>query len=167
MYLDPNVNDPAFTAERRSALKAPRPEPLLLVPRLANVEAFGAQLQRQLVVCRRTGQRSAVMMVALESRAGGERRAAVLAAAGARLRSRVRATDLVVQIGDDFGVFLQGDVARHASMIRERLRTALQADYGLHDALLQARPRFGLAIHAGTPISGVDLVIAAAMDVEP
>ncbi len=167
MYIAPRLDDyQPFPAKARTAFKAKRPAQMFPIPRLESLEEFGSQLRRQIILCVSTGERSVVMVVAADTPSAGNRRAELLTTFGARLRSRVRATDLVVRIGDEFGVFLQGDAAPHALMIRERLRVTLQGGYNFDEATLQARPRFGVASHPGTVISGVDLVMGAAAGME-
>jgi hypothetical protein len=167
MYIAPRLDDyPPFSAKVRTAFKPKRPAQMFPIPRLESLEEFGSQLRRQIVLCVSTGERSVVMIVAADTQATGPHRAELLSTFGSRLRSRVRTTDLVVRIGDDFGVFLQGDAAPHALMIRERLRLTLQGGYGFDDTSVQARPRFGVASHPGTVISGVQLVMGAVAGME-
>ncbi|MBV8380851.1 MAG: hypothetical protein JO369_08845 [Paucibacter sp.] len=128
------------------------------MPQLGSLREFGTLIRKQLVHCSHAGALPVVLLVAVDTLAAPPVRADQLAAVGMRLRSRVRATDLVVQIGDRFGVFLQGDAGRHAPSIRERLRLALLDDFTLAGSYSHIRPRFGMAIHPGTPISGIELV---------
>lgn len=166
MYTAPRFDDHAFSTTTRAAFKAKRPAQMFPIPRLDSLQEFGSQLRRQIVLCVSTGERSVVMMVGVDTPTTGAKRNELLAAVGARLRSRVRATDLVVRIGDEFGIFLQGDAAPHSLMIRERLRVTVQGGYALDEAILLVRPRFGAASHPGTVISGVELVLGAVGSME-
>ncbi len=159
MYIAPRFDDPFFTTEKRTShLAKKRPAQEVLVPQLESFEAFGAQLRRHLI----TSERAVVMIVAAGTEASGEPRIELLSAFGSRLRSRVRSTDLVVRVGDEFAVFLHGDAAPHATMIRERLRMTLAGEYGFGEAMtMTARPRFGVMAHPGRAISGVELVQGA------
>ena len=159
MYIDPRFDDPHFGIEKRASyLAKKRPAQEAPIPRLESFEAFGAQLRRHLAA----SERPVVMAVGVDTQATGAARVELLTAFGSRLRSRVRTTDLVVRVGDQFGVFLLGDAAPHAAMIRERLRVTLQGDYGFGPAkLMVAQPRFGVMAHPGKAISGVELVLGA------
>ena len=124
-------------------------------------------IRKQLVHSGQTGARPLVLLVGVDTAGGQPARGDPLAAVAMRLRSRVRGTDLVVQIGDRFGVFLLGDAGRHATAIRERLRLALQDELALDDgSYAQIRPRFGMAAHPGSPVSGAELVEAAERGLE-
>jgi hypothetical protein len=166
MYLNERLEDRPLGSKIRTPSRAPRSSEYQPVVQLASIEAFGAQIQRRVANCGSAGRRPAVMLLAAGEPGGGVTRGEFLAALGARLCSRLRSTDMVVQIGEQFGLYLQGDVAAHAIAIRERLKLALQQDFGFGDVTVQIRPRFGLAIHPGVPISGIDLVIAAASALE-
>ncbi|WP_077035902.1 GGDEF domain-containing protein [Pelomonas sp. KK5] len=166
MYLNHRLEDPPAETRTRQLPNLRRAtdfQPLLQLPSL---EAFGTQIHRKLVNSRSAGRRPAVMLLAVDMPESGVARGELLAAVGARMRSRVRATDLVAQIGECFAVYLDGDVAAHAASIRERLKLALQEEFGFGELSLRIRPRFGLVVHPGTPVSGVDLVNVAAQAFE-
>jgi len=157
MYRDDYLGERIAEASSRTR----RALPDRTATRLASWSEFGAKIQRTLIHCSRTGVRPAVLMVDVEALVDRHARPEQLDSVGMRLRSRVRATDLVVRIGDRFGVFLQGDVGRHAMSIRERLRRALSEDINMTGTSAQIRPRFGLAVHPGLPISAVELILEA------
>jgi len=162
MYIAPRFDDPFFTPTEISAFQpAKRPVLGAPIPRLESFEAFGAQLRRQVAACVGTSERPVVMIVSVNTEASGSRRSELLAAVGSRLRSRVRATDLVVRVGEEFGLFLNGDAAPHAAMICERLRVTLLGGYGFGKGTLMVQPRFGVAAHPGKAISGAELVLEA------
>lgn len=169
MYLNQRLDDqPVETRIRTDLSKTPRSrqqfQPVL---QLQSIEAFGVHIHRRIISCHSAGKRPAVMLLAAEAlTAGGVARSELLAALGARVRSRVRSTDLVVQIADSFGVYLDGDVASHTEAIHERLKLALLEEFGFGDVSLRIHPRFGVATHPGTAVSGVELVGAAALGIE-
>ncbi len=166
MYLNHRLEDQPVETRPRDLPKQRRSTDLQSLLQLQSVEAFGAQIHRRLVNCRSAGKRPAVLLLAVEVLDDGVADEELLAALGARLRSRVRSTDVVAQFGDRFGVYLDGEVAAHAGAIRERLKLALVEEFGFGDVSLRIRPRFALAIHPGAPISGVDLVGTAAQAFE-
>lgn len=167
MYLNQRLDDQPVEIRIRELSKPPRSRQFQPVLQLQSIEAFGVQIHRRIVSCHSAGKRPAVMLLAADAlTAGGVSRSELLAALGARVRSRVRSTDMVAQIGDRFGVYLEGDVASHTDAIHERLKMALLEEFGFGDVSLRIRPRFALATHPGTPISGIELVSAAARGIE-
>lgn len=167
MYLNQRLDDQPVESRIRELSKARRPRDSQPVLQLESIKAFGVQIHRRIINCHSCGKRPAVLLLAAEAlTAGGVSRHELLAAVGARVRSRVRGTDLVVQIGDRFGVYLDGDVASHTDAIHERLKLALGEDFGFGDVSLRIHPRFGVATHPGTAVSGVELVGAAALGIE-
>ena len=164
MYIAPRFDAPPFITENSASQPVKRPAPMVPIPRLESFEAFGAQLRRQVAACVAARERSVVMVVAANTEASGVRRSELLAAVGLRLRGSVRATDLVVRVGDEFGVFLYGDAAPHAARIRERLRVTLRGGYGFDEAMLMVQPRFGMMAHPGNAISGAAWVLGAVLE---
>jgi len=168
MYLNQRLDDQPAAIRIPSDLSKPsRSRESQPVLQLQSLEAFGVQIHRRIVSCHSAGKRPAVMLLTAEAlTAGGVSRNELLAALGARVRSRVRSTDMVVQIDDRFGIYLDGDVASHTEAIHERLKLALLEEFGFGDVSLRIHPRFGVATHPGTAVSGVELVGAAARGIE-
>jgi GGDEF domain-containing protein len=151
------------------ARRPPRPAP----QRLADLSQFAALLNRQLGQCRRQGICAAVLLLTAElPGADGPRplsaatREALLEALGARLASRVRGSDVVVQLGaDGFGLVLMEAGRPEAELVRERLLKALHGPYGVDEQRLELRLRIGAAVYREAGLSsGRELVEAAAAD---
>jgi len=167
MSFDQCLADWVAASQVCSGPQRPRPVLARTVPQLAGAREFGALIRRQLVHCTQAGVRPAVLLVAVNGSADPVDRLDQLATVATRLRCRVRGSDTVVQFGERFGLFLQGDVGRHVLSIRERLRRALQDDILTGSTSVRLRPRFGLAIHPGIPVSGMELIAEAERTLEP
>ncbi len=158
----------APTGQAQKLPQQPRLAQLAPLPVLADREHFTAMVGRQLAACRRLGTRPAVLIIEVDAWSAGRvavapaRLAGLLQAIGARLRARVRGTDLVAQWGEQrFGVVLLGCGRSDVSMVQERLHKALKGAYGLDDALLQVDLRIGAAAYPDAVVSGGELVSAA------
>jgi predicted signal transduction protein with EAL and GGDEF domain len=157
MYQQAPAADPGPVPERLAPVKpAPRQSlPLQVLPDLSH---FVALIGRELPGCRRLGTRPAVLLVVLDSQPA----AALLEAVGARLRARVRASDLVVQLGEEgFGVLLLGAARADVPAVQTRLQRALNGPYALDEGLQNVRLRIGAAAHPEGVVSAAELVRAA------
>jgi GGDEF domain-containing protein len=139
-----------------------------LVPVMQGWEPFEAALGRQISAGRRYGVRPAVMVLELRLQGfafgdpQGQPSQPLLQAVGARVRSRVRSTDLVMQVGErHFGVVLIGAGQEHMSPIQQRLLRALAGPYSLSSSLQQLSFRAGAAAFPDVSISAKALVEAA------
>jgi GGDEF domain-containing protein len=120
---------------------------------LPNLQGFAKLVGRELNQARRFGTRPAVLLIdvavsePLGAPAEPEGRAtALLCALGARLRSRVRGTDQVAQIGERrFGVVLQNVERANVFVIQERLMQVLSGAYELAPQPLYAQVVSGIA----------------------
>jgi GGDEF domain-containing protein len=118
--------------------KPPRQAPQLSIPRVDSVGEFGLMITRQLSQCRRYGAKLAVMWLeaqaveAVDPASPYDLQASLMTAVGRRLRSRVRGTDTVLQVGEgSFGVLLIDAGAPEAELVRVRLHHALAGSYGV------------------------------------
>lgn len=136
----------------------PRQVPAAPLPVLADLQGLVALVDRQLAACRRNSTQLAVMVLHIEDAVPP----ALFDAMSDRLRGRLRATDLIFQIGEQaFGVVLLGIGRSHGCGVKQRLLRALDGAYGVGDELLNATVRIGIAAHPQPGISGAELVRAA------
>ena len=178
----------AMEQARAGLVKPPRQTPALWVPRVDSLAEFGLMISRQLTQCRRYGGPLSVLWLEAEpmvpaadtatgarSAADGEgaaERAAVLeareglmTAVGRRLRSRVRGTDMVLQVGEtSFAVLLLDAGIPESHLVQHRLATALNGPYGVGDATMQVRLQTGMASFPEGGARGTDLAESARQD---
>lgn len=182
----------AMEQARPGLVKPPRQTPALWVPRVDSLAEFGLMISRQLTQCRRYGGHLSVLWLEAEpvvpaagtatgagSAADGEgaaecaaERAAVLeareglmTAVGRRLRSRVRGTDMVLQVGEtSFAVLLLDAGIPESHLVQHRLATALNGPYGVGDATMQLRLQMGMASFPEGGARGTDLAESARQD---
>ncbi|WP_423596143.1 diguanylate cyclase domain-containing protein [Roseateles sp. MS654] len=173
--------------------KPPRQTSALWVPRVDSLAEFGLMISRQLTQCRRYGGQLSVLWLETESAArsavaasepgpgqdaeGGpgpgsgdvEVHAALMMAVGRRLRSRVRGTDMVLQVGEaSFAVLLLDAGGREAQLVHQRLASALNSPYGVAQGVetrtMQVRFQIGLAAFPEGGSRGADLAESARQD---
>jgi len=148
--------------------KAPRSEAVGPVLALSDLAQFAALVGRHLAQCRHYGTRHAVILVEVDLplRPGNQATPAVmnqlLDAAGARLRARVRDTDIVARLdGRRFGVMLTDAARADLDAVQARLFRALSGHYGMGDQLLLVAPRLGAAMYPASGTTGPELTQAA------
>lgn len=153
--------DPELSLLINAPAKPARAVALLPVTMLAGMDEMARRVERELMACRRSGGRLAVLVLRFEALAE-PLAATMLAAMGERLRGHVRSSDLVFQLGEQgFGVVLRGAAHPHLAAIQERLHAALNSPYGLGGHLHSALVRVGLAGQPTGLVSGADLLLAA------
>ena len=159
----------------QAAAQPPRPpaprHPQRPAPQsLADLSQFAALLDRQLGQCRRYGVCAAVLLLTVAPQTEGPQPLtpatleALLEAVGARLISRVRGTDVAVQVGEfSFGLVLLEAGRPEVDAVSERLQKALCGPYGVHEQRLRVQLHIGTAVfrEAGL-LNGRALVEAAA-----
>lgn len=140
--------------------RPPRHAPALTIPRVDSTGEFGLLITRQLTQCRRYGGKLAVMWLeaapveeAADPEGMYDAQASLMTAVGRRLRSRVRGTDAVLQVGDgSFAVLLIDAGGPEAELVRQRLYQALGGSYGVGEGLIMhVRLQIGIA---ATPTGG-------------
>ena len=135
-----------------------RQVPAAPLPVLADLQGLAALVDRQLAACRRNSTQLAVMVLHIDDAVPP----ALFQAMSERLRGRLRAPDLIFQIGAQaFGVVLLGIGHRQLDDVQRRLLRALAGAYGVGDGLVNAKVRIGVAAHPQPGISGAELVRAA------
>lgn len=150
--------DPELSLLINAPAKPARAVALLPVTMLAGMDEMARRVERELMACRRSGGRLAVLVLRFEALI----EPTLLAAMGERLRGHVRSSDLVFQLGEQgFGVVLRGAAHPHLAAIQERLHAALNAPYGLGGQLHRAVVRVGLAGQPQGLVSGAELLLAA------
>ncbi len=135
------------------------------VPRVESLGEFGLMITRQLTQCRRYGARMSVMWLEAESvdaapdHVPQAQQADLMIAVGRRLRSRVRGTDAVVQVGESsFAVLLIDAGAPESDLVRHRLLHALGGSYGVAEGqLMHVRLRIGASSFPDGSSRGADL----------
>lgn len=148
-----------------AAAKPSRQVPALSIPRVDSIGEFGLMITRQLTQCRRYGAKLAVMWLeaeaveALQAPVPEDELATLMTAVGRRLRSRVRGTDAVVQVGDNsFAVLLIDAGAPESDIVRQRLHHALGGSYGVGDShLMHVRLQIGASAFPEGSTRGVEL----------
>ncbi|MCV2367994.1 diguanylate cyclase domain-containing protein [Roseateles oligotrophus] len=136
---------------------------------LPNLQGFAKLVGRELNQGRRFGTRPAVLLmdVAVHEPLGApaapsQHALALLDALGARLRSRVRGTDVVARIGEQrFGVVLQNVERANVYVIQERLEKVLGGAYELAPHPLYASLASGITKCECPRIGGSELTRAA------
>ncbi|WP_377158482.1 diguanylate cyclase domain-containing protein [Roseateles sp. UC29_93] len=175
-------------------LKPTRQTPALWVPRVDSLAEFGLMISRQLTQCRRYGGHLSVLWLEAEAAAtaaqamagaddvgededegegeGARERAAaaevrdgLMTAVGRRVRSRVRGTDMVLQVGEtSFAVLLLDAGVAEAHLVQHRLETALNGPYGVGAVTMQVRLQMGMASFPEGGARGTDLAESARQD---
>ncbi|MCV2358195.1 diguanylate cyclase [Paucibacter sp. TC2R-5] len=136
---------------------------------LPSLQGFAKLVGRELNHARRFGTRPAVLLIDVEVREPlGQpvqqqtQAASLLDVLGARLRSRVRGTDVVARIGERrFGVVLQNVERANVHVIQERLQRVLSGAYELAPQPLYASLVSGIAKCECPRICASDLTRAA------
>jgi hypothetical protein len=181
----------ALEQARVALIKPPRQTPALWVPRVDSLAEFGLMISRQLTQCRRYGGHLSVLWLEAEpvmpvtaatdsaARADevdeddgtGERAAAneardgLMTAVGRRLRSRVRGTDMVLQVGEtSFAVLLLDAGIAEAHLVQHRLEIALNGPYGVDAMTMHLRLQMGMASFPEGGARGTDLAESARQD---
>lgn len=122
-------------------------------------EPLGPAIERQLAACRRNGSMLAVLSISLHGldavrHCHGETVEQQLRqAAWARLRSRLRGSDLTLRVGlDEFGAVLLNAGRLAAGIVEARMAGALCEPYGIGELELVISIRVGAAVypHAGS-----------------
>jgi hypothetical protein len=173
---------------RTGPAKPPRQTSALWVPRVDSLAEFGLMISRQLTQCRRYGGHLSVLwleaepMMALvgaaaeadvnddgegarECAATLEAREGLMTAVSRRLRSRVRGTDMVLQVGEtSFAVLLLDAGIPEAHLVQDRLSTALNGPYGVEATTMQVRLQMGMASFPEGGARGTDLAESARLD---
>ena len=174
--------------------KPARQTPALWLPRVESLAEFGLMISRQLTQCRRYGGHLSVLWLeaapadaeddatlappasgeppaadegegAADRGAALEARSQLMTAVGRRLRSRVRGTDMVLQVGEtSFAVLLLDAGLREAHLVQQRLAPALNSPYGVDTRLLQVRLQMGTASFPEGGLRGADLAESARQD---
>ncbi len=135
-----------------------RQVPAAPLPVLADLQGLVSLVDRQLSACRRNSTQLAVMVLQIENSVPP----ALFQAMSERLRGRLRATDLIFQVGvQAFGVVLLGIGRSHVVGVQRRLQRALDGQYGVGDEQVHATVRIGIAAHPQPGITGAELVRAA------
>ncbi|OWQ46532.1 hypothetical protein CDL60_13765 [Roseateles noduli] len=173
---------------RAGLVKPARQTPALWVPRVDSLAEFGLMISRQLTQCRRYGGHLSVLWLeaepvalpaqtaadadadndgegASERAAAIEAREGLMTAVGRRLRSRVRGTDMVLQVGEtSFAVLLLDAGIPEAHLVQDRLSTALNGPYGVDAMTMQVRLQMGMASFPEGGARGTDLAESARLD---
>jgi len=167
MYSEPRVHQSSPASGSGGPAKPPRPahEHVQVVKGWLDFEIL---VDRQIAAGRRYGLHPAVLLLELGLPApdlaagGGVVSHHLLQAVGARLRSRVRSTDVAVQVGErHFGVVLVGAPHAHVPAVQQRLNRALAGPYNMGNALVQVSLRMAAAAYPDVSVDGRELVQAA------
>lgn len=183
----------AMEPVRTVCVKPPRQAPALWVPRVDSLAEFGLMISRQLTQCRRYGGHLSVLWLEVEPDMNGqapdasapsagtgsseegegvdaraaalEARDGLMAAVGRRLRSRVRGTDMVLQVGEtSFAVLLLEAGIPESHLVQHRLAVALKAPYGVDAVTMHVRLQMGMASFPEGGARGTDLAESARQD---
>jgi hypothetical protein len=183
-------SDDAVEQVRTGLVKPPRQTPALWVPRVDSLAEFGLMISRQLTQCRRYGGHLSVLWLEAEPETpavgaaaaagdvdrgegeGAAGRATVLeardelmTAVGRRVRSRVRGTDMVLQVGEtSFAVLLLDAGIPEAHLVQHRLATALKEPYGVDAVMMHVHLQMGMASFPEGGARGTDLAESARQD---
>ena len=195
MSLSTAIVASAAMEEAQAALAKPaRQTSALWVPRVDSLAEFGLMISRQLTQCRRYGGHLSVLWLeaaqadapetatvaapasgeaqaaddgegAAEHAAALETRSQLMTAVGRRLRSRVRGTDMVLQVGEtSFAVLLLDAGLREAHLVQHRLAVALNSPYSVEARTMQVRLQMGTASFPEGDVRGADLAESARQD---
>lgn len=136
---------------------------------LPGPEPLGPIIERQLSACRRNGTMLAVLSISLHGLDavrhchGAVIEAQVRQAAWARLRSRLRGSDLAVHIGGDaYGAVLLNAGRLAAGLVDSRVAGALCEPYGIDTLGIVISVRSGVAVFPQAGSNGAALAAAAA-----
>lgn len=157
--FDPD--SPTIAAAHPSG-EAARPVPAAYLPERA---ALGPVLDRQLALCRRSGQSLAFLSISLdglETLTGGDApalSARVLQVLWARLRGNLRATDQLLRLGrDEFGALLVGARPGSVALVRTRLARLLAQPCVLGAQTLVVSARIGAGVYPQSGQTSDELV---------
>ncbi|WP_343627792.1 GGDEF domain-containing protein [Roseateles sp.] len=165
--------DTSATAEtaRMDRVKPTRHTPALWVPRVDALAEFGLMISRHLTQCRRYGGHLAVLWLEAEplAREGQswppEAQDALMTAVGRRLRSRVRGTDMVLQVGEtSFAVMLLDAGSSEAHIVQQRLMQVLNGPYNVEEHTMHVGLNLGSAVFPEGGVRGADLAESARSD---
>jgi diguanylate cyclase (GGDEF)-like protein len=152
-------------AHADDAARAGRPRPLAASIALVGAAEVAAQLERQLVQCRRHRGAFGLVCVGVEHVEGlqGEVDASlerrVRDEVAHRIASRIRASDRLLRESErDSVVLLPGGSADAAERVVERFVRALNGSYRIDDALLRVRVRVGCAACPGHGSQAAELL---------
>lgn len=163
----PVVVEPGDYPGRAEHARPPRQTPALWLPRVDSLAEFGLMISRQLTQCRRYGGHLSVLWLEAtpESTVDDGARHGLITAVGRRLRSRVRGTDMVLQVGEtSFAVLLLDAGIAEGHLVHDRLATALKGPYGVDAQMLQVRLQMGVAAFPEGGLRGADLAESARQD---
>lgn len=139
------------------------------LPEVSDLEHFAPLLNRQLGFCRRGGHRLALLLIEVDAESGvaaelsESGRHQLMQAVGARLRARVRESDMVCRIGDRrFGVVLMDAGRIEADVVRTRLHKQLWGPYSIDERRFFLTLQMGMAVHRECGMTGVELTESAA-----
>jgi diguanylate cyclase (GGDEF)-like protein len=149
----------------------PRSEAAQPVARVDSLAEFGLMVSRQLTQCRRYGGRLAVLWLEAQllAREGQSwepaAREGLMQALSRRLRSRVRSTDEVLQVGEhSFAVLLLDAGEAEAGIVEQRLMQQLSGPYGVGPELMYVALSLGSAAFPDAGRHGADLAESARSD---
>lgn len=167
------TGDLSATAEtaRAERAKPTRHTPALWVPRVDALAEFGLMISRHLTQCRRYGGQLAVLWLEAEplAREGQSwphgAQEGLMLAVGRRLRSRVRGTDMVLQIGEtSFAVLLLDAGSPEAHIVQQRLMQVLNGPYNVEEHTMHVGLNMGSAVFPEGGVRGADLAESARAD---
>jgi diguanylate cyclase (GGDEF)-like protein len=151
--------------------KPARHTPALWVPRVDALAEFGLMISRHLTQCRRYGGHLAVLWLeaAPLAREGQswphDAQDALMLAVGRRLRSRVRGTDMVLQVGESsFAVMLLDAGTPEANLVQQRLMQVLNGPYNVDEHTMHVGLSMGAAAFPEGGVRGADLAESARAD---
>jgi diguanylate cyclase len=131
-------------------------------------DPFGRMVDRQLAACRRYGASLAVLSISLDGlrtvreRHGQDIEHRLLEAAWQRLRSRLRAGDVVVRVGAEaFGAILVNAAASGVPSVEARIFDELSAPYRIGSLVVEITACVGGAVYTQAGTTGEALVAAA------
>jgi len=135
---------------------------------LPDGEHFAALVSRELAQCRRFGKGMGVLLIdawphpPLGAALAGEVLHRLRQAVAARLRARVRGSDVVATLGGQrFGLMLMNAGRNEAELVQARLHKVLGGPYGVDEQHLYIRLVMGAAAFPEMGASGTELVRAA------
>jgi len=162
----PQVSHRAPLPDLALPARSPRPaQGPVPVPAWGDPRPYARQLESLLGSCRRQARLATVLLVEVLP-ADADAARALMQAMGQRLRSRVRATDEVAQLGDAcFAVLLVDVGERGSNGVRQRLDDALRQPYRVGAELAQPLLRIGRAVHGLDGHHAADLLRAATLAV--